>query len=137
MKPQDIQEKFKQVDKDIQNVATANYHNVDRVERRVINDAVRISDLERLVRKIKTTIKSVSVTTILILAIIGVVSLLSGCGGTYRVVHEGNSRHDVVFTLDLYGECSQLPDNKQTQCFKTVDKLLEILAKGTGDGDDD
>ena len=61
--------------------------------------------------------------------------VLTGCGGTYRVVHEGNSRHDVVFTLDLYGECSQLPDNKQTQCFKTVDKLLAILAKDVEDDD--
>lgn len=66
---------------------------------------------------------------------------VTACGGsTHTIRHEGNSRHDVVISLNLFGECNAIEDEKlQKKCFKSVTELLAVLAERDNqeDGDDD
>lgn len=62
---------------------------------------------------------------------LAVAALLGGCGpGGSAVRHEGQSRHDVVISLNLFGECDKVVSaEKRQKCYSTVTDLLAVLAE--------
>lgn len=88
--------------------------------------------INRIVDFFLATMVLIGIALVLTAVAIG----LSGCGnGGFTMRHEGQSRHDVVISLNLFGECDKVVNvEKKQKCYATVTDLLAVLAEAQNYG---